>query len=737
MKLFIVLAISILSFIPAKTQTVKGRVIDAITNQPLESAAIEDSLNNTIATTDREGYFFINAIEEHARLKILFIGYITGSITAEGKDLCIKLQPDIIDLKSITLSANNKQRFGLISRIDLSLKPVRTTQDLMRIVPGLFIAQHAGGGKAEQIFLRGFDADHGTDVQVSVDDLPVNMVSHAHGQGYADAHFIIPETVGSVDFGTGPYYTDHGNFNTAGYINFKTFNRIPKSRIQAEFGSFNTYRILGMIDLLKKNPEKQNAYVAAEANYTDGPTENRQNFTRFNLFSKYNYRFSERVHLSASVSGFKSNWNASGQIPERAVTSGHLNRFGSIDPGEGGRTERYNINILLSSKTGYNTTLQNQFFYSHYLFDLFSDFTFYLKDPVNGDMIRQSEKRNIYGYNTKLTTQWDIRKLAFESEVKAGFRYDATSNSALSHVYERQVLEHLALGDINELNAFVSAQQRLTFGKLHIESGVRLDHLTFRYADKLMNLSNTDHTSVVSPKLNIRYDVSRSLVLYFKTGKGFHSNDSRVVAQQQKEIFPSAFGYDIGMILKPAENMYINIAAWYLLLQQEFVYVGDEGITEPSGKTIRKGIDVIARYQFTKNLFANMDVNITKAISAAAPKGNNFIPLAPLFTSTGGLFYKRKTGFNAGLSYRWIKNRPANEDNSIIAKGYFLLDGCFNYTKPKYEIGISFENILNTQWNEAQFATESRLKDEPAPVTGLHFTPGTPLAARIKFAVFF
>jgi outer membrane receptor for Fe3+-dicitrate len=737
MKLFIALFISILSFIAAKTQTAKGRVIDAITNQPLESAVIEDSLNKTIATSDREGHFTISGIGEHTHLKILFIGYITGSFTTDGKDFCIKLQPDIVDLKDITLSANNKQRFGIISRIDLSLKPVRTTQDLMRIVPGLFIAQHAGGGKAEQIFLRGFDADHGTDVQVSVDDLPVNMVSHAHGQGYADAHFIIPETVGNVDFGTGPYYTDHGNFNTAGYINFKTFNRIPKSRIQTEFGSFNTYRVLGMIDLLKKNPDRQNAFVAAEANYTNGPTENKQNFSRFNLFSKYNYRFSERTHLSASVSGFKSNWNASGQIPERAVKNGLINRFGSIDPNEGGRTERYNINVILSGKTGYNTTLQNQLFYSHYLFDLLSDFTFYLNDPVNGDMIRQSEKRDVYGYNAKLATQWNIKKLSLESEIRTGFRYDATSNSALSHVHKNELLDRFALGDINEINAFASAQQRLTFGKLHIESGVRLDHLNFRYSDKLTGLSNTSHTSVISPKLNIQYDAFKYLLVYFKAGKGFHSNDSRVVAQQQKEISPSAFGSDIGMILKPAGNIYINVAAWYLVLQQEFVYVGDEGITEPSGKTIRKGIDVLARYQFTKNLFANIDVNITKAISAAAPKGNNYIPLAPLFTSTGGLFYKRKTGFNAGLSYRWIKNRPANEDNSIVAKGYFLLDGCVNYTKPKYEIGISFENILNTQWNEAQFATGSRLKDEPAPVTELHFTPGTPLAARIKFAVFF
>ena len=226
--------------------------------------------------------------------------------------------------------------------------------------------------------------------------------------------------------------------------------------------------------------------------------------------------------------------------------------------------------------------------------------------------------------------------------------------------------------------------------------------------------------------------------LYVKAGKGFHSNDARVVTVNDgKQILPPAYGVDLGFILKPVKNLYINVAAWYLHLDQEFVYVGDDGNIEPSGKTRREGIDVIVRYQVTKNLFANANINFTKPRAIGEPKGQDYIPLAPTATSTGGLFYKAKQGFNGGLTYRYITRRPANEDNSVVAKGYFLMDASINYTKPKYEIGLAVENIFNVKWNEAQFATESQLQNEVAPVTELNYTPGNPIFARVKLAFFF
>jgi hypothetical protein len=494
-----------------------------------------------------------------------------------------------------------------------------------------------------------------------------------------------------------------------------------------------------MIDLLKKNKDKQSAYIAGEANYTDGATINKQNFNRFNLFSKYNLAISSKTQLTLSASGFKSKWDASGQIPERAVNSGTIDRFGSIDPTEGGHTERYNANLILSHAFSESLSLVNQAYYTRNIFSLYSNFTFFVNDPVNGDQINQAEKRNIFGYTSKLTKKNIYNGWSLNSIYGIGLRYDATQNTFLANAVKRTFLSYTKLGNIKEANAFGFIQQQATFNNWVIDAGIRLDYLHFDYLDKLQFVQlPAQGKTIVSPKLNVQYTVSKKVQVYAKLGKGFHSNDTRVVvANKGEEILPAAYGADLGIIFKPNSNLILNVAAYYLHLNQEFVYVGDDGNIEPSGKTRRKGIDIIARYQFTKKLSANANINFTKPQAIDEPKGADYIPLAPRVTSTGGLFYKRKEGFNGGLTYRYIKDRPANEDNSIIAKGYFLLDGSLNYSQPKYEIGLAIENIFNIDWNEAQFATESKLTNEPAPVTELNFTPGMPFFIRAKFAVFF
>ena len=494
-----------------------------------------------------------------------------------------------------------------------------------------------------------------------------------------------------------------------------------------------------MIDLLKNNKDKQSAYVAGEYYYTNGPTINKQNFNRFNLFGKYNLAISDRTQLTTSLSAFKSNWDASGQVPTRAIDDGTIDRFGSIDPSEGGKTERYNANITLAHRFTNNTTWENQAYFSRYKFSLYSDFTFFFNDPVNGDEINQSETRNLFGFNSKLSNKHIFNSWELTSIYGAGFRSDATDDSKLAHVVKREFLENIKLGDITETNAFAFIQQQAAFGKWFIDAGVRFDYLHFNYFDKLTTTQQAAQgKSIVSPKINIQYTVNKDFQLYVKAGKGFHSNDTRVViANEGKQILPAAYGGDIGFIFKPTKKLLLNVAAWYLYLDQEFVYVGDDGNIEPSGKTRREGIDIIARYQLANNLFTNLNLNITRPRAIGQLKGEDYIPLAPTVSSTGGIFYKKKYGVNGSLTYRYIKSRPANEDNSIVAKGYFIADTAINYTRHKYEIGIAFENLFNTKWNEAQFATESRLRNEPAPVTELNFTPGTPFFARVKFAVFF
>jgi hypothetical protein len=734
------LLINIFSFVIVNAQTIiSGKIVDTLSLQPLESASVSEVGTISKTLTDQYGNFSVKVKSKNPDLIISYVGYKPVQVTATGNSIKILMQPDVSKLEDVVvLNSNSAAKFSTLARIDLDLKPVRNTQELLRLVPGLFIAQHAGGGKAEQIFLRGFDNDHGTDIQVSVDGMPVNMVSHAHGQGYADTHFIIPETINNIDFGAGPYYTQHGNLNTSGYVAFSTYNNISKSRVQVEAGRYNTYRTLTMIDLLKKNKEKQSAYVAADFYYTNGATVNPQNFNRFNVLGKYNLAISDRTQLIASLSGFKSKWDASGQIPQRAVENGTIDRFGSEDPSEGGNTERYNANFILAHTFANGTTWENQAFYTKNKFSLFSNFTFFLVDPVNGDEINHVENRNLYGYASKLSHKSNFSNAALTSIYGAGIRYDATTNE-LAHDVKRRFLYDQTLGDIKEANAYGFIQEQLSFGKWFIDAGVRFDYLHFDYFNKLSSAQlPAQGKSIVSPKINFQYTVNPTFQVYTKFGKGFHSNDTRVVvAQKGFEILPAAYSADLGFIYKPSPKLLLNVALWYLYLEQEFVYNGDDANVEPGGKTRREGIDVIARYQFTDKLFANLNMNFTKPRAIGPAKGQDYIALSPTASSTGGLFYRPKQGLNGGISYRLIKDRPANEDASIIAKGYFVMDASLNYLKPKYEFGIAIENLVNTTWNEAQFATESRLKGELASVTELHFTPGIPFFIRAKFAVFF
>ena len=719
---------------------IRGTVRDASTDQPLESATVSVSGSDKVsAFSDQNGNFILPPSAEGMCLTVTYVGYKRATFCLKGEShLIVPLVREDTNLSGIILK-NTSVKSSQVAGLDLALKPVKSTQELLKLIPGLFIAQHAGGGKAEQIFLRGFDCDHGTDISIHVDGLPVNMVSHVHGQGYADTHFIIPETISKIDYGTGPYNVQEGNLNTAGYVNFSTYARVLQNVLQLERGDFNTNRGLTIINLLQKSKPNQNAYVAGELYYTDGPTENKQHFSRVNLFGKYNLDIFEAVRLTVSLSAFDSKWDASGQIPSRALQEGYVQRFGSLDPSEGGYTQRYNANLTLTRVYPNGIHWESQLYGTKYRFNLYSDFTYFLKDSVHGDEIQQSERRKLYGASTKVTTRTRLWHWTLIHVYAAGVRYDQVTNSELAHVEKRNFLQDLRFGDIRESNLFAYNEQQLTAGKFTVDAGVRADHLHFGYHDKLTTQQlPAQGKSMLSPKFSLHYTPSSAVQFYLKAGKGFHSNDTRVVvANGGNQILPGAYGADLGAFIKPRPEVMINVALWYMSLNQEFVYSGDEGTTVPAGKTIRKGIDVVARYQLGKHLFANANLNLTQARTAGSPKGKDYIPLAPVSTSAGGLYYKAAYGISGSLCYRYMKDRAANEDGSILAKGYFLLDAALHYNRRRYALGLIVENLTNTSWNEAQFCTQSRLKNEIQPVTELSFTPGAPFGLRCKIAFFF
>ncbi|PWH82536.1 TonB-dependent receptor [Algibacter marinivivus] len=744
MKKHIILYLFIAVFGSVSAHELSGTVISEENEKPLQGVGVYNKNTGAYTYTNVSGYFELDDISVGDVITFYQLGYenqeliINESHLDSTVNIYLVISSASLDQVLIVSKVNVLSNFV---NVDIKASPVKSSQEILRKIPGLIIGQHAGGGKAEQIFLRGFDIDHGTDIAIDVDGMPVNMVSHAHGQGYADMHFIIPETIENLDFGKGSYYADKGNFNTAGYVDIVTKKKISDNLISVEAGQFNTVRAMSMLKIW--DGENSNAYVASEMNLSDGVFESPQNFNRLNIMGRYNYNNYKDQEFNLSLSHFQSKWDASGQIPVRAVESGQISRFGAIDDTEGGNTSRTNIWMNHIKHIDEHSSLKSSAYISQYDFELFSNFTFFLEDPVNADQIRQYEDRTIIGAKSVYEESFhlDNHDEQLKYRVGVGFRYDDVNDVQLSRTKNRkELLERLAYGNVDELNAFSFADLNYKVDKWTFNPGVRLDYFTFDYEDLLTETydSQSENKTLISPKLNIIYAASPKLQLFAKTGLGYHSNDSRVVnANNGKEILPTAFGSDIGFVTKPNDRLVINAAFWSLFLQQEFVYVGDAGIVEPSGKTTRYGVDFGLRYQFTDWLYFNTDVNYTHARSSEEPSGEDYIPLAPDLTSSGGLNFKNLNNFSGGLSYRFIKDRPANEDNSIVAEGYFITDLNLNYTHKKWTFGIIVENLFDSEWNETQFATESRLFNEANSVEEIHFTPGSPFFLRGKVSVRF
>jgi len=738
MKLLnLLIGLLISSSLVAQTGTIRGTIADAETKSPLQGATINID-NNLSDNADQFGVFVINNVNPgRYELVATHIGYTTLILPVEVKtnlvsQVSVSMKKSALKLDEVKIFGKRNSALNTLGAVDIMIRPVNNSQDVLRIVPGLFIAQHAGGGKAEQIFLRGFDIDHGTDISISVDGLPVNMVSHAHGQGYADLHFLIPETIEKVNFDKGPYFVNKGNLATAGFVDFNTRDFLTDNNVKLEVGQYNTQRSVGLFKLLNKEADnkRQQLYLASEYFRSDGFVESPQDFHRLNALLKYTAWYGNQSQLTFSASHFDSKWYASGQLPTRAIESGMITRFGSIDNSEGGNTNRNNLNIQFAKQLKNNWELNKQAYFSRYHFNLYSNFTFFLDDPVNGDGINQRETRNIYGYNTSFGKTWMAGAAKARTEFGAGFRFDDVNDIELNKQVKRSVISSIQKGDVKELNGNIYWNQSFDLSrKFNINGGLRFDFFRFAYRDLLAGENNfrNQKRSIVSPKLNIVFIASQKTKIYLNNGIGFHSNDARVILDQQANgILPRVYGNDLGLITKPLKNLVLKTALWHLYSEQEFVYVGDAGIIEPSGKTRRVGVDLSARYQFASWLFADLDLNLTKARAIEETKGEDYVPLAPSFTSIGGLTAKMKNGISGSLRYRFIGDRPADETNTIKAKGYFISDILLSYQLKKIEFSLSAENIFNKKWNEAQFNTESRLQFEPNPVSEIHFTPGTP-----------
>jgi len=728
----------------------RGRVIDRQTKAPLSGANV--SLQGTArgASADTDGMFMIAGIPTGTyAITASSVGYIKQSRTVvigpDTSSVTFQLAVDVLNFGEITTTAERPYSAAssmALREIDFEMRPRQSAQDMLRLVPGLVIAQHAGGGKAEQIFLRGFDADHGTDVNISLDGLPVNMVSHAHGQGYADLHFVIPEIVRGIEVFKGPYFAQFGDLATAGSVRFLTKDDLESNLMGFEAGRFGQYRYVTALQL-PLGSSTTSSYVAGEFFHTDGYFDSPSAFNRFNLFAKVRSQLSDNGTLDLWMSGFGSGWNASGQIPERAVAEGMIGRFGSIDPSEGGTTQRENVSLTYTGTAQNSSTVLAQAYITRYRFKLFSNFTFFKDDPVNGDEIEQDDDRTVIGARGEYTFEGTAGGAATTTLLGSAFRADE-ANVQLWHAAQRRRLSNTVNALVHQNNMSMYIQEEFRFSPaFRLQLGLRGDFFLFDVEDQNRDSTHADISGYVqqmmfNPKANLVFSPLRDVDIFLDFGGGFHSNDARaVVTEPAARTIPRAWGAELGATVSPGAGFTFSAVAWGLDLESELVYNGDDGTTEPSGRTRRVGLDFEGRAQILTWLYADADVTLSRGRFRDLPAGQNFIPLAPTVTATGGLTFRPPGGCEASFRFRHIDSRPANEDNSVTALGYTVFDATLAYSFSRIRVQITAENLFNVAWNEAQFDTESQLKGEARPVSELHFTAGTPLSIRMKLELAF
>jgi hypothetical protein len=671
-----------------------------------------------------------------------------------------RVEEIVVTARKLPLSAASSREINLR---DYLLRPHSTTQEILNNVPGLLVVQHQGGGKAFQYFIRGFDIDHGTDLLLTADGMPINLVTHGHGQGYADTNFLIPETVEGIRLFKGPYFAEFGDFAVAGTVAFKTLDEFEENFALAEGGYFDTARFV-----LGGSPELDwgKALFAAEIYHSNGYFEEPQSFWRYNVLAKLTLDENPRHKLSFSAQVYDTDWDASGQIPLRAVQTGELSRFGTLDPTEGGKSDRELVNLQYWYTPNEEEQVYAQAYFQRYSLSLFSNFTFFREtglrfvglpnggfvdtcaswtpdnpvctpiDPsanyVPGDGIDQKDQRELFGGQVIYLREGAVAGVPFDAQ--AGLY---TRNDFIDVALHRQVFRKRFF-TVNEVSVSESSTGGFLQAEifptdwLRVQAGVRGDVFFFDVDDRLPDqdpdrnfaavpIQGNEVDGIVSPKLNLiftPFDVDFDL--YLNGGSGFHSNDARGVILSGTDGVVRAVGGEAGARSSEIPGLDLATAVWILDLDSELVFSGDGGDVDadvdlvtgnfiPGGATRRWGVDFNTRYQLTDWAYLDYD------LAWADPRFENGdpIPLAPTLFMNGGLTFEYE-GFGAAFRVRYLDNRPADEADTLTAQGWTLFDILLRYRWRNVEASLAFLNVTDTSWRETQFAEATCLRNEEA-----------------------
>lgn len=628
----------------------------------------------------------------------------------------------------------------MISGEEARTRPVTRPGEVLEAVPGLIVTQHSGEGKANQYFLRGYNLDHGTDLAIYVDDVPVNMRTHAHGQGYADLNWLMPETIADLSIRKGPYYADEGDFSSVGSVHVGLIDRISKGIVQVTAGSFGYRRLFGM-DSTRVGDGT--LLVAGEAGGYNGPWVNPDEVRKLNGLVRY----TEGTALDGvSVTGmaYSNKWNSTDQVPQRAITAGLIDRFGTEDATDGGNTSRFALSARLARSDDAGSWKANAYVVKSEL-DLFNNFTYFLGNPVLGDQFHQHDGRLMTGANISRTLNGTFAGLPMQTTFGLQSRYDAI-DLALTDTFERSFLSDRRSDRVGEGSVGIYGQATIRWTDwLRTTAGWRGDY----YAANVTSLFNAGNSgsanaAIGSPKFTMVVGPFNKTELFLGAGLGMHSNDARGATTTEDPVDPTirltpspllvrTKGAEVGVRTRIVPDLDSSLSLFILDQDSEILFNGDAGDTSASRPSRRYGFEWTNHYRPRSWLDIDADLAMTHArflgndseqaavyaSLAGYPEaqiGNapgNYIPNAPAMVASAGITLGEKTGPFGALRWRYLASSPLTEDNAFRSQPTSIFNGRVGYHfDTGWRVQLDVLNLFNAKASQITYAYGSLIKTD-------------------------
>ena len=626
-------------------------------------------------------------------------------------------------------------------------RPIMRPAEVLEAAPGLIITQHSGEGKANQYFLRGFNLDHGTDLAINVDGMPVNMPTHGHGQGYADLNFLIPELISTLQVRKGPYFAQEGDFSSAGSVHLNYIDKIDRNLWLTSLGSYGYKRGLA---IASNSLGEGQVLFAGEASAYNGPWDTPDRLRKLNTVMRYSQGTANNG-FSVTGMAYVNRWNSTDQVAERAITSGMIGRYGSLDTTDGGNSNRFSLSGRWEQSDNDSSTRANAYIINSSL-NLYNNFTYFLNDPINGDQFHQSDRRTILGGQASHTFKGEVAGRPMETEVGFQTRNDSIS-VGLADTVARQTLNVVRNDSVRQTNGAVYIENRYKLTDwFRTTLGLRGDTYLVDVNSNISANSGKATDSIVSPKFGMAFGPWSKTEFFFNAGRGFHSNDARGVtisvdprfrlSADKVPLLVRAQGAEIGMRTQIFEGLDSSVTFFGLDYKSEILFVGDAGTTEPSRPSRRYGIEWANHYKYTSWLSLDVDLTWSHArFTAPDPSmpllGNN-VPGAPTMIAAAGFTIgDDNKGWFGGARLRFFGPRPLDEDKLLSSKSTTLVNGRVGYA---FDNGMKLQldalNLFNVKAEQIAYAYKSRLSTEVSgPSTyDRHYHPVEPLALRLTLS---